>query len=191
MTTCRTAAVCACPEVQRPLASRTSRAIGLLLGSERQVQTTGSTVRNAELLETLYESLLWRSYRGQFSLYFDHDCCSFNQVSERRTVSLEHSGYDQMLDAITKHSQLWDVRDYELWDSCKGDDVHKASSTAMELELFLFTIMRARGAATGLYLGFLVSEGSTLGSAWWIHLLYAVHALRWAKFHRPSKFAEH
>jgi len=100
------------------------KAIGLLLESERQGETTGCTIRNPEFLESLYESLLWRSFREQSSLYIDDDSCAVNQSTGLRTGSLEHPRSNQFRDAVRQHHQRWSVP-YRLWDSCKGED-HEA-----------------------------------------------------------------
>ncbi|KAK4074611.1 hypothetical protein Purlil1_12940 [Purpureocillium lilacinum] len=105
------------------------KAIGLLLESEGQGETTGSTIRNPEFVESLYETFLRRSFREQCTLYIDRDSCSFNQPSGLRTASFDHGRSDQILEAIRQHRQLCDVHDYKLWDSCKGDAGHQAPST--------------------------------------------------------------
>ncbi|KAJ6436917.1 mutator-like element [Purpureocillium lavendulum] len=102
------------------------KAIGLLLEPERQGETTGCTIRNPEFLESLYESLLWRSFREQSSLYIDDDSCVINQSTGLRTGSFEHPRSNQFRDAVRQHRQHWSVP-YMLWDSCKGED-HEARS---------------------------------------------------------------
>lgn len=112
---------------QSNLLDKILKAISLLLESERGGETTDSTTGNPEFVGIIYGSLLWRRFREQCSLYIDHDSCSFSQPSGLRMGSFEHSKTDQILGAVKKYRQLWNVHGHELWDSCKRDDVPSAS----------------------------------------------------------------
>ena len=112
---------------QSNLLDKILQAISLLLESERRGETTDSTIGNPEFVGFIYGSLLWRSFREQCSLYIGHDSCSFSQPSGLRMGSFEHSKTDQILGAVKKYRQLWNVHGHELWDSCKRDDVPSAS----------------------------------------------------------------
>ncbi|CAH0054140.1 unnamed protein product [Clonostachys solani] len=109
-------------ERQSNLLDKILIAIGLLLESERTAETTSSTLRNPQPVEFLYESLLWRSFKEQFSLYIDngHSSCIINQASGLRTASFEHSSQcDEFLAVVGKGRELWNTRGYKLWDSLK------------------------------------------------------------------------
>ncbi|KAK4077222.1 hypothetical protein Purlil1_12436 [Purpureocillium lilacinum] len=108
---------------QSDLPEKFLKAISSLLESENQGESTGPAIHNFEYVELLYQSLLRRSFREQCSLRIDHDSCKFSQPNELRTVSFVYSGSDQILGAIKKHRQRWNVHSYTLWDRCRGEAV--------------------------------------------------------------------
>ncbi|KAH8757898.1 armadillo-type protein, partial [Diaporthe sp. PMI_573] len=100
---------------QPNLSDKIIEAIGLFLKSERPPNTPSSALRNPQFLESLYGSLLWRSFREQFSLYIDdsHSSCIINQANGLRTASFDSS--QDIPAAVSKGRQLWNIHGYKLW----------------------------------------------------------------------------
>ncbi|KAK5631514.1 hypothetical protein RRF57_007228 [Xylaria bambusicola] len=108
------------------LSEKILEAIGLLQVSKRQSGTTSATLCNPQLVESLYGSLLYRSFKKPFSLYINADVgggsCIINQPNGLRQACLDNS---QILPALIKERQLWNIHDYDLWNRSEGENVQQ------------------------------------------------------------------
>lgn len=98
---------------QRPnLMDNMLEAISLSISSNTQAEMTNPMVYKLKFTESLYASLLYRSFNEQLSLYIDGDSCIFNLQSGIRTAVLENK--DSFQTAVS------DAR-YGLRSICQGE----------------------------------------------------------------------
>lgn len=95
------------------LLDKVLEAMGLFLEPERQAESPSRTVRNLQLVELLYESLLRRSFREQFSWCIDESSRFCINQSDGRQISCFDRG--TFLAAISKGRQLETAHGLDLW----------------------------------------------------------------------------
>ncbi|KAK2036417.1 hypothetical protein LZ31DRAFT_615714, partial [Colletotrichum somersetense] len=106
---------------QSNLMDKVLDALGLVIQSESQGDTQASHFRYPQHMEPLYESFLWRSFQGQFSLCIDDSLCIVNQPSGLRKASLGDSS--QVQTAVQNgRCHLGNIDSYKLWDIFEGED---------------------------------------------------------------------